>query len=65
MTTKQVWVAECDLCGKTEPARRTTGRYNETEHTLPEGWAHGVNKNFCVCPDCVGGNFKLLEVEHD
>ena len=27
---RQVWIAECDLCGHTEKAKTKPGRYNET-----------------------------------
>jgi hypothetical protein len=50
---KQVWIAECDLCGKVEPAQRKNGRYNEIDYVLPIDWSQGVNKNFCICPECL------------
>lgn len=49
---KQVWIVECDLCGKVERAKSVLGRYNETDYTLPEGWKHGHNKNCTFCPEC-------------
>ncbi|MBQ8697390.1 MAG: hypothetical protein IJ521_00100 [Schwartzia sp.] len=49
---KQVWVAQCDLCGKIENAKLVAGRYNETAPTLPEGWICGYNKDFHCCPEC-------------
>ena len=42
---KQVWVAQCDLCGKMENARVVPGRYNEQQATLPIGWSNGYNKD--------------------
>ncbi len=50
---KQIWIAECDLCGKTEKAKAKDGRYNETVYGLPDGWGYGHNKNFIVCPECL------------
>lgn len=49
---KQIWIAQCDLCGKTEPARMVSGRYNETEPTLPIGWERAYNKKVHFCPEC-------------
>ena len=49
---KQIWIAECDLCGASEPAQAKIGRYNDTDYELPVGWKQGHNKDFCVCPDC-------------
>ena len=54
MSLKQRWIAQCDLCGKTENARITSGQYNEDKHTLPIGWGYGYNENMHLCPDCVG-----------
>lgn len=50
---RQIWIAECDLCGHTEKAKAKSGRYNETDYTLPDGWCHGHNQNFLVCPECL------------
>lgn len=49
---KQVWVVQCDLCGKTENARMKHGQYNEQQPTLPIGWSEGYNKDFHCCPKC-------------
>ncbi len=50
---KQIWIAECDICGKTEKAQIMLGRYyNDNEHTLPDGWIRLKNKDICICPDC-------------
>ena len=49
---KQITIAECDMCGKTEPAKAVSGRYNEREYTLPDGWSRGHNKDFMLCPEC-------------
>ena len=46
MTIKQVWMAECDICGRTEPARAVSGRYNETDYILM------YNRKMCACPEC-------------
>ncbi len=49
---KQITVAECDICGRTEKARPETFR-NETNYKLPEGWMMSeVNRQFCICPTC-------------
>ncbi len=50
---KQITIAECDLCGKTEPAKAVSGRYNETDYTLPDGWGYAHNKDFVLCPECL------------
>ena len=39
---KQIWIAECDLCGKIERAKAVSGQYNETDYTLPDGWSYAV-----------------------
>ena len=49
---KQIWITQCDLCGKTEKVRLGSGQYNETTPYLPEGWERGHNKEFHVCPEC-------------
>lgn len=58
---RQVWIAECDWCGKTEYAQHTNGRY-EPEYVLPVGWAKGASKNFCVCPECLARRGIKMEV---
>lgn len=50
---KQIWIAECDLCGKTKRAKTVSGRYNETSYDLPYGWGYAHNKNFTLCPECL------------
>lgn len=50
---RQVWIAECDLCGHTEKAKAKSGRCNETDYTLPDGWGYGHNKDFTLCPECL------------
>ncbi|MBR3623056.1 MAG: hypothetical protein IKN43_06895 [Selenomonadaceae bacterium] len=52
MSLKQLWIAQCDLCGKIENARINTGQYNEVERTLPVGWGYVHNKNMHLCPEC-------------
>lgn len=59
---KQITIAECDLCGKTEPAKAAIGRYNETGYDLPDGWSKGHNNNFILCPECT--STKELETQH-
>ena len=59
---RQITIAECDLCGKTEPAKAVPGRYNEREYTLPDGWSKGHNNNFILCPECT--STKELETQH-
>ena len=49
---KQIWIAQCDLCGKMENARITMGQYNEDTYTLPIGWSEGYNKDVHLCPEC-------------
>lgn len=49
---KQITVAECDICGRTEKARPEMFR-NETNYKLPEGWMQSeANPQFCICPRC-------------
>ncbi len=65
---KQIWIAECDLCGKRVPARRTSGRNNEPEFVLPAGWTRGAsNYSFTVCPECaeVVSTKKLKVIDDD
>ena len=50
---RQIWIAECDLCGETEKAKPKSGRYNETDYTLPDGWGYGHNNDFTLCPECL------------
>ncbi len=50
---RQIWIAECDLCGHREDAKAVSGRYNETDYTLPNGWGYGHNKDFTLCPECL------------
>ena len=52
MSLKQLWIAQCDLCGKIKNLRITTGQYNEVECTLPTDWRYGRNKNMHLCPEC-------------
>lgn len=40
---KQITVAECDICGRTEKAIPETFR-NETNYTLPEGWTASARR---------------------
>ena len=50
---KQIFVAECDICGATQRALQQTGRYNETDYALPQGWEKSeTNGKFCICPAC-------------
>ena len=58
---KQIWVAECDLCGKVEPARKITSN-NETRYILPLGWAWGISDIKCaVCPECIRTRRRLID----
>lgn len=58
---KQIWIAECDLCGATERAKSVLSPYNETVYELPAGWGRGHNKNFCICPECIASKGKSTE----
>ena len=49
---KQITIAECDRCGKIEPAKAVSGRCNYVEYTLPDEWRKGYNNSFLLCPDC-------------
>ena len=53
MTLKQIWVAQCDLCGRLEHAKNVPGRYNNTDYIVPDGWDRGQNKDFVLCPECL------------
>lgn len=52
MMIKQIYIVECDICGKTEKARIGCGRYNEDVRNLPIEWHRGNNRDFCICPEC-------------
>jgi hypothetical protein len=50
---KKITVAQCDICGKTEPAKATTVQYNETDYVLPDNWKWSeTTKEFCICYEC-------------
>lgn len=50
---KQITVAECDICGRTDKAKTRYGQYNETDYVLPDGWVKSpVNGKVCLCPMC-------------
>lgn len=50
---KNLWVAQCDICGFTETAKDRPGQYNEIAHDIPDGWTRSaVNKEICICPKC-------------
>lgn len=49
---KQVWIIQCDICGKSENSKLQSGRYNDIEVSLPDGWGYGYNKSCHLCPDC-------------
>lgn len=57
---KQVYIAECDVCGAVEKAQ--LGDYwNDENVILPKGWEKSsTNNDFCICPKCLkkfsGGN---------
>ena len=58
---KQVWIAECDLCGKVERAKETVAN-GETIYTLPYGWAWGISDIKCtVCPECIRERRRLID----
>ena len=58
---KQMWIAECDLCGKVERAREITTN-NETRYILPSGWAWGISDIKCaVCPECIRTRRRLID----
>ena len=51
---KQLWIAECDLCGNIERAKEIPTDNGETRYILPFGWAWGVSDIKCaVCPECL------------
>lgn len=49
---KQIWVVQCDTCGKTGNALLLSDRYNSIEIRLPNGWSFGFHKDVHLCPDC-------------
>lgn len=49
---KQIWVAECDICGAVEAAKITHPWMNEEERSLPDEWQHGFTEQTCICPEC-------------
>ena len=48
---KQIYVCECDICGKVEKAKPVSYR-NETDYTMPDDWTYGANKEVCICTNC-------------
>lgn len=58
---KQVWIVQCDICGKVDLAELTHGQYNETNTTLPKGWYCGHNKEIHLCPECSN---VLIQIGH-
>lgn len=50
---KQMWIAECDLCGHREKAKAEWSDYNDIKHELPDGWSRAYNDNFIICPECL------------
>lgn len=49
---KNITVAQCDICGKTVPAKRINGQYNDVEYTIPDGWHPGTNPGVHLCEVC-------------
>lgn len=50
---KEITVAQCDICGFSEPAKAVTVQYNETAYMLPKGWAQSViDAHISFCPKC-------------
>lgn len=46
------YVAECDICGKIEPAW-PSDPYFEDSWDVPAGWIRSeANCKFCICPKC-------------
>ena len=50
---KQVWIVQCDLCGKIERAKEHFSARNENFAEIPDGWGNGYNKDCHLCPDCL------------
>ncbi len=49
---KQITVAECDICGKTQKAV-LRGTQRDEYYGLPNGWYHSkVNDQLCFCETC-------------
>lgn len=49
---KQVYIVQCDICGKIDLAKISSGQYNETNYILPDEWNYGHTKEIHLCPDC-------------
>ena len=49
---KQIWIAECDCCGKVVPAVEKSGYRDDPIYLPPDNWGRGYNQSFIVCPDC-------------
>lgn len=64
---KQIWIAQCDLCGKTEEAGRRTsiGQYNEAGHTLPKGWGYGYTEKIHLCQECFERMMNITKIEEE
>lgn len=59
---KQITVAECDVCGKTEKAKQIPWQYNETEYVVPDGWKHGFGEmGICICAECAAKLGSVLD----
>lgn len=49
---KLIHVAECDICGVTQPAIAKGTQWDEY-YEVPKGWQWSkTNSQFCICPEC-------------
>ena len=49
---KQVWICECDICGKNARATMKLERDNNSEPSMPDGWCYAYNPKIHICPEC-------------
>lgn len=54
---QQVWMAQCDYCGKTEQAKRLGARKypipnnSRWNYEIPDGWEYWI-EDLCLCKEC-------------
>ena len=51
---KQVWLAECDLCGYKETSETIVSpeMFRENPGNILKGWTKGFTIDFHLCPKC-------------
>ena len=50
---KQMFMVECDICGKLAKPKHTMVRNEEDVYTPPDGWIRSrANPSVIMCPEC-------------